>query len=105
MGHCCSNGNRRGQQGCGCRVNQSVTSGDSIRLLSQSVSSSPQSAAVIDSSSAQQFVGVDQVSMAMSNIERAIQQNMVGTAQLETAVHHIEELGHSLKELVVHYKI
>ncbi len=51
-------------------VNQSVAAGESIRLLSQSVSSSAQSAAVIDSSSAQQFVGVDQVSAAMANIEQ-----------------------------------
>lgn len=86
-------------------VNQSVAAGESIRLLSRSVSSSAQSAAVIDSSSAQQFVGVDQVSTAMANIEQAIRQNMAGTAQLETAVQRIEDLGHSLKELVEHYKV
>lgn len=86
-------------------VAQSVMAGDSIQSLSRSVTASSQAASVIHTSTEQQFVGVDQVSAAMGNIEQAMQQNMAGTTQLESAAKRIEELGGSLRDLVARFKM
>lgn len=86
-------------------VRQSLRAGDSLHSLTGSVNEASLAAAVIDTSTEQQFVGVDQVSAAMANIEQAMQQNMAGTNQLEAAAKRIEDLGNSLHELVQRYKI
>jgi methyl-accepting chemotaxis protein len=57
-------------------VAQSVIAGEAIQSLSNSVSVSSQAASVIDATSEQQFVGVDQVARAMANIDLAMQQNL-----------------------------
>jgi methyl-accepting chemotaxis protein len=86
-------------------VTQSVMAGESIQSLSKSVSASSQAASVIHTSTEQQFVGIDQVSAAMGNVEQAMQQNVAGTTQLESAAKRIEELGGSLREFVARYKM
>jgi methyl-accepting chemotaxis protein len=86
-------------------VAQSVVAGEAIQSLASSVSVSSQAASVIDTTSEQQFIGVDQVARAMANIDLAMQQNLTGTSQLETAAKELQELGEFLKELVRRYKI
>lgn len=86
-------------------VEQSAIAGQAIGKLSQSVQSSAQSASVIQASSEQQVVGVDQVSNAMVSIEQAVQQNVSGITQLEKAADKLAELGTQLKEMVRHYRI
>ncbi len=86
-------------------VAQSSVAGESIEILSQTVGNSAQSAALIDSSAEQQFVGVERVSSAVSRIEQALNQNLVGTTELETSARRLEELGGALKDLVKRYKI
>jgi methyl-accepting chemotaxis protein len=86
-------------------VTQSVMAGESIQSLSQSVAASSQAASIIHTSTEQQFVGVDQVAAAMGNIDQAMQQNIAGTTQLESAAKRIEELGGSLREFVARYKM
>lgn len=86
-------------------VFQSEAAGQSIQLLAQSVASSSQAASVIGTSSEQQFLGVDQVSVAMSNIEQAMSQSLEGMRQLESATQKLDLLGRSLKTLVENYKV
>ncbi len=86
-------------------VQQSLLAGDSIQALSGSVAESSQAAGVIDSSTEQQFIGVDQVASAMGNIEEAMQQNLSGTVQLETAARRLQDLGDQLKHLVDRYRM
>jgi methyl-accepting chemotaxis protein len=86
-------------------VAQSVSAGEAIQSLTDSVSISSQAAAVIETSSSQQFVGVDQVAGAMGNIELAMEQNLAGTSRLEAAAKRLEELGSELRNLVQQYKI
>jgi methyl-accepting chemotaxis protein len=81
-------------------VNQSVKAGESIESLFGSVSTSSQAATVIHTTTEQQLAGVGQVSMAMVNIDQAMQQNVSSIAQLDEAAKRIEELGTSLKDLV-----
>ncbi len=86
-------------------VAQSLVAGESIQSLANSVATSSQAASVIDTTSEQQFVGVDQVARAMANIEQAMRQNLDGTSQLESAARELQELGDFLKGLVQRYKI
>ncbi|AFM23650.1 methyl-accepting chemotaxis protein [Desulfomonile tiedjei] len=81
-------------------VNQSLMAGESIESLFGSVSSSSQAATVIHTTTEQQLAGVGQVSIAMLNIDQAMQQNVSSIAQLDEAAKRIEELGISLKDLV-----
>lgn len=86
-------------------VERSALSGRSIQALARSVTESSQAAAVIDSSTLQQFEGVEQVAGAMANIELAMHQNLTGTSQLESAARKLEELGGELRDLVQKYRI
>lgn len=86
-------------------VAQSMVAGESIQSLANSVNVSSQAASVIDTTSEQQFAGVDQVARAMANIEEAMRQNLDGTSQLETAAKELEELGEFLKSVVRRFKI
>lgn len=86
-------------------VNQSVVAGESIRGLVSSVEESSRAAGVIDVTSEQQYIGVDQVAKAMINIEQAMQQNLAGSVQLESAAQRLEDLGAQLREMVVIYRV
>ncbi|MFC1835173.1 methyl-accepting chemotaxis protein [Thermodesulfobacteriota bacterium] len=86
-------------------VEESVLAGESIQALTISVAESSQAATVIDTSSEQQFIGIDQVAGAMSNIESAMAQNLDGTTQLETAARRLEDLGNALLHLISSYKV
>ena len=94
-------GNKRGDAG----VKQSEQAGESIQALADSVAEAAQAGAQIAASSQQQLAGTDQVVAAMENIKQATGQNAVSTRQLETTVQKLAELGHTLKELVGHYKV
>jgi methyl-accepting chemotaxis protein len=86
-------------------VEQSVLAGESIQGLLQSVSESSQAASLIVTSSEQQFVGVDQVSSAMANVDQAMKQNLESTSHIQSAAKRLEELGRSLKAMVEHYRV
>ncbi|MBM3298612.1 MAG: methyl-accepting chemotaxis protein, partial [Deltaproteobacteria bacterium] len=86
-------------------VEQSVRAGQSIQSLAASVCESSQAASVIETSAGQQFLGVDQVSGAMVNIQQAMHQNLTGTNQLKAAAQKLSELGEELKTLVEQYRV
>jgi len=48
---------------------------------------------------------MDQVALAMENINQASTQNVAGTKQAETAAHNLNELGQKLKGIVEQYKL
>ncbi len=86
-------------------VQQADLAGESIRDLAKSVNESSQAASVINTSTEQQFVGVDQVANAMVNIEQAMKRNLDGTQQLQTSAQRLEDLGMALKQLVERYRV
>lgn len=81
-------------------VRQSAESGESIRLLSDSITEAAQAATQIAASSQQQMVGMDQVALAMENIKQASLQNVAGTRQAEAAAQSLHELGKSLSGMI-----
>ncbi len=86
-------------------VAQSKTAEQSIETLAATVIRSSQAAAVIGASTEQQFVGVDQVSQAMTNVDQAMRHNVEGMKQLEQAASRLQELGNQLQGVIARYKV
>ena len=76
-------------------------SDEAIRLLADSLTTSAQAAQQILVSSQQQATGLDQVGLAMHNVQQASTQNMASTRQMERAAQDLNELAGRLKALVV----
>jgi CHASE3 domain sensor protein len=81
-------------------VERSAEAGESIRLLADSITEAAQAAAQIAASSQQQLVGMDQVALAMGNIDQASAQNVAGTQQVKATAQTLHELGQRLSSLV-----
>ena len=79
--------------------------GEALSQLAESISSSAQLATVIDASSGQQVVGLDQIVQAVRDIEQGSRGTMGGMAKIETASSQLTLLGKNLKELIEHYKL
>ena len=86
-------------------VKQAGETGESIRLLADSIVEAAQAATQIAASSQQQMVGMDQVALAMENIKQASVQNVAGTKQAEVAAQNLHELGQKLQQLAAQYKV
>ncbi|MGZ8928590.1 MAG: hypothetical protein ACXW03_09055 [Methylobacter sp.] len=80
-------------------MKQSTETGESIRLLAESIHEAAQAATQIAASSQQQMVGMDQVALAMENIKETSFQNVSGTKQAEIAAQGLHALGQKLKQL------
>lgn len=76
------------------------SAGESIQLLAQSVHESAQVAQQILVSAQQQVVGMDQIALAIQNIQQVSTQNMTSTRQVERAAQDLNELSQRLKALV-----
>jgi methyl-accepting chemotaxis protein len=81
-------------------VSQSDAAGEAIRTLLEEVETSVQAASVIHVSSEQQATGVAHISEAMAGIAVAMEQNIMSTEQLESAMGRLDEVGEALKESV-----
>ena len=86
-------------------VRESISAGESIEKLSESVEESVEAASIIEATSEQQFAGVGQVSTAIASIEDSLHQQVEHTSQLEDAAGRLTELGEQLKDLVERYKL
>ena len=64
-----------------------------------------EAATQIAASSQQQVVGMDQIGLAMNNINQAGTENAASMVQAEKAAKDMNELGQKLKLLVEQYKI
>ena len=81
-------------------VGLAARSGESIRLLSESLAESAQAAQQIVASAEQQSAGMDQAALAMRNIQQASAQNMASTRQVERAAQDLRELARRLQAVV-----
>jgi methyl-accepting chemotaxis protein len=74
--------------------------GEAIRVLAESLTESAQAAQQIVVSAQQQAAGMDQVALAIQNIQQASAQNMASTRQVERAAQDLNELARRLTALV-----
>lgn len=86
-------------------VRQSMEAGESIRVLAESSNEALQATTQIAASSQQQVVGMDQIGLAMENINQAGTENAISMKQAETTAKDLHELGLKLKQIVEQYKI
>jgi methyl-accepting chemotaxis protein len=86
-------------------VKQSAQAGETIEKLAEGTAKSMEAATQIVASSQQQTTGMDQIGLAMDNINQASVQNTASMVQAEKAAKDLNELGLKLKKLVEQYKI
>lgn len=86
-------------------VRQSSQAGESIKKLAESSSRAVEATTQIVASSQQQVVGMDQIGLAMNNINQAGAENAASMIQAEKAAKGLNELGQKLKAMVEQYKI
>ena len=86
-------------------VKQSTQAGEAIKILAESSGKAVDAATQIVASSQQQEVGMDQIGLAMNNINQAGTENAASMVQTEKAAKNLNELGQKLKLLVEQYKI
>jgi len=84
---------------------QSKQAGESIKTLAESSNEAVQAATQIVASSQQQVVGMDQIGVAMQNINQAGTETAVSMVQAEKSAKNLHELGQKLKELVKQYTL
>ena len=94
-------GNRAVEAG----VKKSVQAGEAIRSLTETSGAAFQVSTQIVASSQQQLIGMDQIGMAMQNINQAGLDTAVSMTQAEEALKNLHELGQKLKELVEQFKM
>jgi methyl-accepting chemotaxis protein len=85
-------------------IGQSSKTEESIAILNQSVELSSREATIIETSSSQQNIGMDQVSEAMVSIEQAMSQNLRVVGQLEDAATMLADLGQQIRRSVEAYR-
>jgi methyl-accepting chemotaxis protein len=86
-------------------VRQAVQAGDAIRAMAEASDTAVQAALQIVASGQQQVVGMDQISVAMENINQAGAQNAISMRQMEVAAAGLNVLGQKLKELTTQFKV
>ena len=85
-------------------VKQSAKAGEAILMLSESINEAVQATTQIVSSSQQQVVGMDQIGVAMQNINQAGAETAVSMVQSEKAAKNLNDLGQKLKDMVERFK-
>lgn len=81
-------------------VEQTSQAGEAIRGLTDNMTEAAQAAVQIAVSSQQQLAGMDQVVLAMENIQQATTENAAGTRQSEAAARNLHALGQSLRQTI-----
>lgn len=86
-------------------VEQSTSINTAIKTLGEKMTGVTQAANQIVYSSQQQMIGIEQVTVAMTNINQATNQHLDHLRQIETAVSNLNEVGADLKEVTDQYKL
>lgn len=86
-------------------VEQTTQAGQAIRALSDTMTEAAQAAMQIAVSSQQQQAGMDQVALAMENIQQASTENAAGSRQAEASARNLHALGLSLRQTVERFQL
>jgi methyl-accepting chemotaxis protein len=94
-----------GSKGVEGGVRQTRQTGETIRQLAASISDSAGAAQQIVVSARQQTTGVEQIALAMQNINNATMQNLESTRQSERAAQDLSDLARQMEVLVMRYRL
>ncbi|MCS0615297.1 methyl-accepting chemotaxis protein [Massilia kyonggiensis] len=85
-------------------VERATQAGEAIRGLTDNMTEAAQAAVQIAVSSQQQLAGMDQVALAMENIQQASTENAAGTRQAEASARNLHALGQSLRQTMTRFQ-
>jgi methyl-accepting chemotaxis protein len=94
-----------GTKGVDAGVHLTEQAGDAIAQLAAVIQESAQAAAQMVAGGRQQSTGVEQVALAMQNINQTTVQSLASTRQAEKAARELNELARSLTEIVEQYRL
>jgi methyl-accepting chemotaxis protein len=86
-------------------VEQTTRVGHAIRELADNIADAAQAAVQIAASSQQQLAGMDQVALAMENIQQASAETAAGSRQAEASARNLHALGQSLRQTVERFQV
>ena len=81
-------------------LKQSIQAGEAIKVLAESSNTAVQSAIQIVASSQQQVVGMDQIGIAIQNINQAGTETAVSMVQAEKSARNLYDLSQKLKAVI-----
>jgi methyl-accepting chemotaxis protein len=94
-----------GSKGVDGGVMQTRQTGETIRLLASSIGDSARAAQQIVASTQQQTTGVEQIALAIQNINQATMQSLNSTRQTEQAAQDLSNLAKQMEVLVMRYRL
>jgi methyl-accepting chemotaxis protein len=94
-------GTKRVEEG----VELSFRSGEVIQQMAGVINKSSQSAVQMVAGGQQQTSGIEQIALAMGNINQATVQSLSSTRQAEKAARDLNDLARSLREMVEQYRL
>jgi methyl-accepting chemotaxis protein len=86
-------------------VEQTTQAGQAISALADTMTEAAQAAVQIAVSSQQQLAGMDQVALAMENIQQASTENAAGSRQAEASARNLHALGQSLRQTMERFQL
>jgi PAS domain S-box-containing protein len=95
----------QGSKAADAGVKQSAQAGESIVQLAQNITEAVQMSLQITASSQQQVVGMNQIGVAMANINQAGMETVASMKQAESAAKNLSELGEKLKSIADQFKL
>jgi methyl-accepting chemotaxis protein len=81
-----------------------MQSRESIEQLASVINESAQVAAQVVASGQQQQTGIDQISLAMQNINQVTMQSLASTRQTEKSAQGLNELARKMSEILAQYR-
>jgi len=93
-----------GVKGVDRGVQLSASSRESIEQLAAVINESAQVAAQVVASGQQQQTGIDQISLAMQNINQVTMQSLASTRQTEKSAQNLTELARKMSEILAQYR-
>jgi len=94
-----------GTKGVDHGVHLTQQAGETITQLAQSIGDSANAAQLIVASAKQQSAGMEQIALAMQNINQATTQNLASTRQTEQSAQGLAAVARQLESLVAQYKL
>jgi methyl-accepting chemotaxis protein len=94
-----------GTKGVDNGVQLTGQTGDTIQQLMQNITENSMAAQQIVASAQQQTTGIEQIALAMDNINQATIQNLSSTRQAEKAAQDLSNLAQQMEGLVAQYKL
>jgi methyl-accepting chemotaxis protein len=94
-----------GTKGVDDGMNLTGKAGDTIQQLARSISDSASAAQQIVASAQQQTTGMEQIALAMDNINQATMQNLASIRQAENSAQDLSGVAKQLEGLISRYKL